>query len=576
MPVSSIFRALSGPSHPTQDDVDQPYKANTSSLPTRIHSILSRTWDLGFTAFGGPPVHFRIFHQRFVEGLSARSSSIQKHAPWLDEQTYQELFAVCSALPGPGSTKLGFCIAQVHAGMVPALIQFLVWAGPGAAGMYALALGIKNIDEVLPKVVYGLLSGLNSSTVGIIALAAVQLAEKAITDQTSRVLVVFGACAGLCYTALWYFPVLMVIGALTTLGWDCWARGVVGRYRERRKRRKEEEEDAETAASRDRRRGSATGDPIGVEMQDIAPKATAAPPLPGPGEGSSSGVQHRRPVFTNLGEDIQRDVERQEATGPMRDPSSVEPIMQPTDASSTDNQPGWTRHESTDMLAHAIPVKAGIAIIVTFFASFIAVLVLRGVLASPPLELNLFANMYLAGTIIFGGGPVVIPLLRSYVVDPGWVSPRNFLIGLAIIQAFPGPNFNFAVFLGALTLSSTFASSLLGAVIAFIGIFAPGMILAVGVQSLWRVLRSKPTVVATLRGVNAAAVGLVFTAVYRLWEIGWLTEESTSGRSLGGDPWWVVVAAATFCGVRWLAVPAPVGIILGGVAGVAWWWVVQA
>jgi chromate transport protein ChrA len=49
--------------------------------------------------------------------------------------------------------------------------------------------------------------------------------------------------------------------------------------------------------------------------------------------------------------------------------------------------------------------------------------------------------MYLAGTIIFGGGPVVIPLLRSYVVDPGWVCSRDFLLGLAIIQAFPGPNF---------------------------------------------------------------------------------------------------------------------------------------
>lgn len=58
--------------------------------------------------------------------------------------------------------------------------------------------------------------------------------------------------------------------------------------------------------------------------------------------------------------------------------------------------------------------------------------------------------MYLAGTVIFGGGPVVIPMLRSYVVDPGWVSSRDFLIGLAIIQAFPGPNFNFAVFLNAL------------------------------------------------------------------------------------------------------------------------------
>ena len=71
-------------------------------------------------------------------------------------------------------------------------------------------------------------------------------------------------------------------------------------------------------------------------------------------------------------------------------------------------------------------------------------MVTRGVLSPPPLALDLFTNMYLAGTIIFGGGPVVIPLLREYVVAPGWVSSRDFLLGLAVIQAFPGPGFNCA------------------------------------------------------------------------------------------------------------------------------------
>lgn len=88
--------------------------------------------------------------------------------------------------------------------------------------------------------------------------------------------------------------------------------------------------------------------------------------------------------------------------------------------------------------------------------------------------------MYLAGTIIFGCGPVVIPLLREYVVEPGWVSPRDFLIGLAIIQAFPGPNFNFAVYLGALALLGTGHFNALGAFLGFMGIFVPGISLAVG------------------------------------------------------------------------------------------------
>ena len=102
------------------------------------------------------------------------------------------------------------------------------------------------------------------------------------------------------------------------------------------------------------------------------------------------------------------------------------------------------------------------------------------------------------------------------------------------------------------------------------------MILAMGVQSLWRVLRTRPTVLAILRGFNATAVGLVFTAVYRLWEIGWLTQKDSRGRSLGGDPWWVVVAATSFATVRWFHVTPPLAIVIGGTAGVAWWGVVQA
>jgi hypothetical protein len=85
--------------------------------------------------------------------------------------------------------------------------------------MYGLSLGVQRINEVLPPPVYALLSGLNASTVGIIALAAVQLSEKAISDKITRILVIFGACSGVCYNTLWYFPVLMVIGGLAAFLW---------------------------------------------------------------------------------------------------------------------------------------------------------------------------------------------------------------------------------------------------------------------------------------------------------------------------------------------------------------------
>ena len=101
-----------------------------------------------------------------------------------------------------------------------------------------------------------------------------------------------------------------------------------------------------------------------------------------------------------------------------------------------------------------------------------------------------------------------------------------------------------AVYLGALTLAPTSTSSVVGSILGFLGIFAPGLILAFGFQSLWVVIRSRSIVIALIRGINVAAVGLVFTAVYRLWQIGYLTPSQENGMSLGAEPWWVVQVIA--------------------------------
>lgn len=171
-----------------------------------------------------------------------------------------------------------------------------------------------------------------------------------------------------------------------------------------------------------------------------------------------------------------------------------------------------------------------------FLLTFIVIMVLRGVLLNRPLLFKLFSNMFLAGTIIFGGGPVVIPLLRSYVVSEGWVSPRDFLLGLAIIQAFPGPNLNFAVYLGGLTAVFGGYNPGVGAVLGLIGIFLPGIVTVHGTMGIWSAIRGKRWVKSALRGVNAAAVGLIYTAAYRLWQIGYVDQGFEAGKSLGDDP----------------------------------------
>lgn len=222
---------------------------------------------------------------------------------------------------------MAFCIALIHAGMLPAMLAFLIWALPGAVGMFALALGVQRIDEILPAPVYALLSGLNASTVGIIALAAVQLAEKAITDRLTRMLVILGACAGLCYNALWYFPLLMAIGGIITVAWDLWMRATAGRVkagfeRRRRNRQREEEEEEHTEAS---------GRP--VQLEERAPEAT--------GTQRNSGVSHRSNI-------------------------SVVPVLPEHTGESSK---GETADQTIDMVSHAIPVKLGLAIIAGFFGT---------------------------------------------------------------------------------------------------------------------------------------------------------------------------------------------------------------
>ncbi|KAJ5349834.1 hypothetical protein N7541_007561 [Penicillium brevicompactum] len=489
-------------------------EGNERPLSRRLLDVFLRTWDLGFTAFGGPPVHFQIIHGRFVEGQGGKEK-------WVDEQTYQELFAICQGLPGPASTKMIFCLTLLHAGFIPAMLVFFIWSLPGAIGMYALSLGVQNMGETLPKPVYALLSGLNASTVGIIALAAVQLAEKAIRDKLSRILVIFGACAGLCYSALWYFPVLMIIGGLLTSIWDGWLYQEFLRARIAWKNRHNRSQDLDVT----------NGDPTGMDC-------------------------------INLEENT---VQRSETTRSRRTDPRLEGLPQ-----STVNTTRPTQSAEDPSQHHIIRIRVGVLVMGLFFVSFIGVLVARSQLTTPPLVLDLFANMYLAGTVIFGGGPVVIPLLRTYVVDPGWVSSRDFLIGLAIIQAFPGPNFNFAVFLGALALQRSRFPTIFGAFLGGLGIFFPGITLAVAIQSFWRVLRKKKYVIDFLRGVNATAVGLVFTAVYRLWEIGYLTPERSDGQSLAKEPWWVVVAAVTYAGSAWFNVPPPMAIVMGAILGLCW------
>jgi chromate transporter len=123
----------------------------------------------------------------------------------------------------------------------------------------------------------------------------------------------------------------------------------------------------------------------------------------------------------------------------------------------------------------------------------------------------LFHGLYRTGALVFGGGHVVLPLLRQQVVAPGWVSDSQFLAGYGAAQATPGPLFAFAAYLGAV---SKVGGGPAGATIALIGIFLPGLLLMLAALPHWRGFRRHSAAQAAMQGVNASVVGILALALY--------------------------------------------------------------
>ena len=156
--------------------------------------------------------------------------------------------------------------------------------------------------------------------------------------------------------------------------------------------------------------------------------------------------------------------------------------------------------------------------------------------------------MYRIGSIIFGGGQVVLPMLQDEVV-PGWMSDNQFLQGLGLAQSMPGPLFNFSAYLGAVY------QGVPGALVAYIGLFGPGVILIFGIVPFWANLRHNMTFRAILKGLNSTAIGFVGAACVTLWE---------SAISTASDA--MIFAVALTLSVVF-SVQAPLVILIGGIMG---------
>jgi len=163
-----------------------------------------------------------------------------------------------------------------------------------------------------------------------------------------------------------------------------------------------------------------------------------------------------------------------------------------------------------DPLPLMVRRRTGLMFLTLFLALLLGLPVLTEIM--PSRTLSLVDSFYRAGSLVFGGGHVVLPLLQAEVVPPGWVSNEAFLAGYGAAQAVPGPLFTFSAFLGASMTSAP--SGVIGATICLLAIFAPSFLLVVAALPFWEGLRRNARMQTALAGINAAVVGLLLAALF--------------------------------------------------------------
>ncbi len=204
-----------------------------------------------------------------------------------------------------------------------------------------------------------------------------------------------------------------------------------------------------------------------------------------------------------------------------------------------------------------VPVSRG--------AGLTALLLFALLLAGLPLlaglgqGLALADSFYRAGSLVFGGGHVVLPLLQAETVAPGWVSEDAFLAGYGAAQAVPGPLFTFAAWLGA--VMDPQPNGVAGAAIALMALFLPGFLILIGALPFWAQFRRKAWAQSAMQGANAAVVGILGAALY--------SPVFTS--AIGGMPDFALALVCFVALMAWKAPPWAV-VLLAAAGGVALGW----
>jgi len=193
--------------------------------------------------------------------------------------------------------------------------------------------------------------------------------------------------------------------------------------------------------------------------------------------------------------------------------------------------------------------RTGAAMLVIFFALLAGLPLLAAATSSHTIKL--IDAFYRTGSLVFGGGHVMLPLLQEAVVPSGWTTRDIFLAGYGATQAVPGPLTTFAAYLGAIMKPQP--NGMAGAALCLVAIFVPSFLLVFGALPFWEEFRRRSWAQAALRGINAAVVGILLAALYDpVWTAG-ITSRGDFALAVGAflllfmwktPPWLVVILSA--------------------------------
>ena len=445
---------------------------------------------MGWTAFGGPAAHIGIFQKAFVEGKR-----------WMSLTVFNELLSLGQCMPGPTSTQVSFAIGVTQKGIPGGLLSGMLFQYPGLMMMSLAGAGAAEVLVNPDDWLRGISTGLSAAGVALVVSAAVGLAKGQCKDQTTSALCMMSAVIAYYYVSNWIFPLLIVVGGLTT-------------------------------------------------------------------------------VFVNR----------------------KAPVKMP-DANETIAHLGLSK------------IGGGLLILLWIAVWVIVVSLTSSIKYEDNKELHWFEAFYRTGSIIFGGGQVVLPLLLKDVTDvvttctdgvgeivaagtagatcvsletaSSWITQEQFFAGLAIVQAMPGPLFNLSAYVGALAARRAGTDVAAGIAAAWLGLFGPGVMLIYGILPFWGAFRTHPTYRRALPGLNASAVGLVVAAVFQMsFKVRSLSPHPDASVVIGilafyathfGVPrFWKSASAADEKDAAPSALPpwkmpAPLAVLAGGVLGLIAW-----